>query len=164
MSHDMTKLILELLLAQKDSDSSYRCLNGVCRLWRRYTDTYQYKCFTWKWNMEYDRNILKHIDPSANNNMAIRQASFYGYRKIVEMLLEDNRVDPSAVKNYAVIHASMRGHMDIVEMLMKDGRVDPSAQKNKAVREATANGHRKIVETLKRDGRVKLKKAHRRRG
>jgi hypothetical protein len=39
------------------------------------------------------------VDPSDENNYAIRLASYYGYLKIVKLLLSDPRVDPSDENN-----------------------------------------------------------------
>jgi hypothetical protein len=66
------------------------------------------------------------IDPSLDNNWAIRCASFVGQKEVVEILLKDNRVNPSDVDNQAVIWASWNGHTEIVEMLLQDKRVNPS--------------------------------------
>jgi hypothetical protein len=35
----------------------------------------------------------KRVDPSDDNNHAIRYASYYGYYKVVELLLKDERID-----------------------------------------------------------------------
>ena len=47
--------------------------------------------------------LLKHkqVDPSYNNNYAIRSASVNGYYKIVKLLLKDKRVDKNnkTIKN-----------------------------------------------------------------
>ena len=42
------------------------------------------------------------IDPSTNNNCAIRKASKYGHIQVVKLLLSDPRVDPSAHYNCAI--------------------------------------------------------------
>ena len=41
----------------------------------------------------------KRVNPSANNNFAIRWASRNGHTKVVKLLLADERVDPSANDN-----------------------------------------------------------------
>ena len=43
-----------------------------------------------------------HLDPSADNNIAIAVSSQYGHTDIVKMLLADPRVDPSAHDNDAI--------------------------------------------------------------
>ena len=61
---------------------------------------------------------IKSIDPSVNNNYAIRKAAKEGYTEIVKLLLLDPRVDPSADYNNAIIMASRNGHATIVKLLL----------------------------------------------
>lgn len=62
------------------------------------------------------------VDPSANNNEAIRSASIRGHVAIVERLLKDSRVDPSVNTKYALRYASSLGSVALVEQLLKDQR------------------------------------------
>jgi ankyrin repeat protein len=94
------------------------------------------------------------VDPSANNNRAIRLAAPNGHLAVVERLLQDVRVDPSADDNYAVLWASQRGHLAVVDRLLEDDRVDPSALGNNAVRSAAVYGHLAVVDRLLEDDRV----------
>jgi len=68
------------------------------------------------------------IDPSVNNNDAIKWASSWGYDKVVNLLLTDSsgRVDPSVDNNDAIYEASDGGYDKVVALLLKDPRVDPS--------------------------------------
>lgn len=68
--------------------------------------------------------ILKHsdLDPSQNENLAIREASFDGNTELVRILLGDSRVDPSAHGNFALMFATKLGHRKIVNLLSKDRR------------------------------------------
>ena len=72
--------------------------------------------------------LRNHIDPSADDDYAIRMASANGHDEIVELLLKDNRTDPKAYDDYAIRMASFHGHDKIVELLLKDGRADSSLQ------------------------------------
>ena len=74
------------------------------------------------------------VDPSANNNDAIRCASWNGHVEVVKLLLNDPRADPSANNNYAICLASRGGHVDVVELLLDDPRIDPSDDNNRAIR------------------------------
>ena len=94
------------------------------------------------------------VNPSAQNNLAVRVASMYGHFEIVKLLLADDRVNPSAQNNQAFIDASGNGHLETVKLLLKDARVDPSAVENLAVRVASHNGHLDIVKLLLSDSRV----------
>ncbi len=58
------------------------------------------------------------INPSADNNGAIRYASLNGHCKVVKLLLADPRVNPSADDNYAIIQASGNGHTKVVKLLL----------------------------------------------
>ena len=65
----------------------------------------------------------KRVDPSVNNNYAIRWASRKGHPEVVRALLLDGRVDPSAYNNYAIQWASRNGHAEVVRLLFSDERV-----------------------------------------
>ncbi len=103
-----------------------------------------------------------HIDPSADNNIAIRLTSANGHINVVKFLISLNneknngyRIDPSADNNSAIREASAYGHLEIVKYLISlnneknNGyRIDPSADNNSAIREASAYGHLDIVKYL----------------
>lgn len=63
------------------------------------------------------------IDPSADNNFAIRIASKMGHLRVVELLLRDPRIDPSALDNEAIRRANEAGHREVVKRLLQDPRV-----------------------------------------
>ena len=74
--------------------------------------------------------LLPSVDPTKDNNMAIRCASYNGHADIVRLLLEDPRVDPSSNDNLIIRYVSSKGHVDVVRLLLADPRVDPSAGDN----------------------------------
>ena len=94
------------------------------------------------------------IDPSVDNNFAIRDASSNGHVEIVKLLLEDTRTDPSCANNEAIRYASDMGHVEVVKLLLTDPRVDPSVDNNGPIRRASKNGYVEIVELLLADSRV----------
>jgi len=96
----------------------------------------------------------KKVDPSYNDNWAIRWASEVGHTDIVALLLKDERVDPSGDKNEPILLASQFGHTNVVALLLKDKRVDPSPLDNYALRFASENGHADVVTLLLKDERV----------
>jgi len=101
-------------------------------------------------NIELVQLFLKltDIDPSADDNYAIRIASENGQTDVVKVLLADSRLspdNPSADDNYAICIASSNGHTDVVKVLLADPRVDPSADDNYAIRIASENGHTDVV-------------------
>ena len=103
---------------------------------------------------EVKRLLDSGVDPSVNNNEAIRKASENGHTEVVKVLLADNRVDPSVRDNEAIREASYKDHSEIVKVLLADDRVDPSADNNKAIRWASYYGHSEVVKVLLADDRV----------
>lgn len=57
------------------------------------------------------------IDPSDDDNRAIKEAAEVGHTDIVKLLLTDSRVDPSSDNNIAITRARQGGHTEIVELL-----------------------------------------------
>jgi hypothetical protein len=64
------------------------------------------------------------IDPSVDDQLPIRRASWQGHPEVVKLLLADKRVDPSAEDQYAIQFASENGHVEVVKLLLADQRVD----------------------------------------
>ena len=58
--------------------------------------------------------LLKHprVDPTTDDNYAIRWASLQGHWEVVKLLLEDSRVNSSAIQE-----ASLHGHWEVVKLL-----------------------------------------------
>jgi ankyrin repeat protein len=93
------------------------------------------------------------VDPSANNNVAIQQASHNGHLEVVRLLLTDPRTDPAADDNDAIQWASRNGHLEVVRLLLTDPRTDPAANNNFAIQWASINGHLEVVRLLLTDPR-----------
>jgi ankyrin repeat protein len=96
------------------------------------------------------------VNPSADNNYAIRGASANGRVEVVKELLKHKGVDPSADDNDAIRKASANGHVEVVKELLKDPRVNPSADNNYAIRMAIENGHVEVMKELLKDSRVEF--------
>lgn len=96
----------------------------------------------------------KTIDPSDNDNAAIRCAAQLGYTEIVILLLADSRVNPAAKQNSSIRWASFYGHLEVVQLLLFDQRINPADRENCALRMASQKGHRRIVSLLLKDVRV----------
>jgi ankyrin repeat protein len=63
------------------------------------------------------------VDPTAENNTAVRCAAFNGHVEVVRLLLawvgvDGKRVDPTAGNNYAVNWAASRGQVEVVRVLL----------------------------------------------
>ena len=95
------------------------------------------------------------VDPSADDNNALRIAAWNGHTSIVEYLcgLDVERgIDPSARENEALGRAAEAGRIDIVKLLCNldaSRGVDPSARNNHALRIAINRGHYNIVRFLR---------------
>ena len=100
-----------------------------------------------------------HVDPSDNNNEAIRFASGRGNIEVVKYLLSDEMVglfptiDPSAWENDAVVQACKNGHVEVLRFLLSDeitGRygIIPSIRDNLAIKHACYYGHIEVVKLL----------------
>lgn len=84
------------------------------------------------------------VDPGANDDAALREASMHGHTDVVRLLLADARVNPLGD---GLIHASGAGHTDIVRALLEDGRANSHAC-NWALTEACKRGHVEVVRLL----------------
>jgi len=97
--------------------------------------------------------LLYGVDPSQQDQWAIRTASAKGHLSVVRLLLRDGRVDPGARGHFLPVHhVAKRGRM--ARCLLRDMPVDPSAQRNLPILAASALGHAKIVRLLLNDARV----------
>ena len=63
------------------------------------------------------------VDPSDNNNEAIKRACANGSLSIVKELLKRPQTDPAANNNSALNYATRGQHKEIVSLLMRDERV-----------------------------------------
>ena len=72
-------------------------------------------------NINIVKQLLSQVDPSANDNEAIKWAARMGRQDVVKLLLKDSRVDPSARDNYAIRWAAQNGHKEVVELLEEHG-------------------------------------------
>jgi GTPase SAR1 family protein len=90
----------------------------------------------------------KRVDPSGEQQLALRLAAKNGHVAVVKLLLLDVRVDPSALRNAAVRAAAQNGHADVVACLLRDARVGVSDDDCHAIRAAAENGHLDVVELL----------------
>lgn len=59
------------------------------------------------------------VDPSINNNQAIRYAARRGYSEIVQLLLDHPRVNPTADRDFAIRLAYKFKHTEVVKLLKK---------------------------------------------
>ncbi|KAJ3209676.1 hypothetical protein HDU67_006006 [Dinochytrium kinnereticum] len=94
------------------------------------------------------------VDPTADDDLAIRDACERGYPEVVLILLKFSnprypKVDPVSRSNYGMRMASQNGHAEVVRILLGTGRVPPCALHWPASR-----GHAEIVGMLVDTGRI----------
>lgn len=85
------------------------------------------------WDVELVRHLLadQRIDPSAQHNILIREASEYGDIDMVRLLLSYSRVDPP---EDAIYWAMRSRNTEIVELLLSDKRVQSRLASNDVLR------------------------------
>ncbi|KAJ3305676.1 hypothetical protein HDU76_004972 [Blyttiomyces sp. JEL0837] len=101
-------------------------------------------------NMDMIKVLLsiKGLDPSAFNNLAIREAVRSDQLECVTELLNTGRVDPGANDNEAIQSAARNGNLDMIKLLLKYPSVDSSAGDNVALIGACEFGHGAVVKFL----------------
>ncbi|ORY48069.1 ankyrin [Rhizoclosmatium globosum] len=92
------------------------------------------------------------VDPSFNNNNAIRVCCNHGHLSLLERLLQDPRTDPSVLNNSPVRLAAQNGYLEIVQFLAKDPRVTLSDSDSSALALACEHGQEEVVEFLLQEG------------
>lgn len=87
------------------------------------------------------------VDPTDEDNEAIRWASEVGATDIVALLLTLPGVDPLADDNYAFIMCCANGHLETAKLLLEHG-ADPTADNNAPLKLACEEGRTAIIELL----------------
>ena len=64
------------------------------------------------------------VDVSAEDNFAIKYASYGGHLEIVKLLLSTGKVDVTAENNFAIRYASRNKRIEVVEFLLSTGKID----------------------------------------
>jgi ankyrin repeat protein len=154
--------VIELLLAEPsfdpNSNTKYITENNNMYINTPYTnddDRYDYNTYLIVWAAQKGyTEIVKllladpRVDPTINNNNAVRFASEESHVEIVKLLLNDPRVDHTAV--------SFMGNLEMVKFLLENTSIDPSINDNAALTNAVYKNKTEIVRLLINDPRVKL--------
>ena len=90
----------------------------------------------------------KNINPSMQDNKAIKDASTKGVYSTVKLLLSDGTVNPGAQNSISILLAAKHGHESIFRALLVDPRVNPGAQDNSPIKIAAEHGYYNIVRML----------------
>ena len=93
------------------------------------------------------------VDPSADDNVALRFAVRRGNSNLVRRLLSDPRVDPGKDPHRVIRCAAMKGHTEVVRILMDHPGVGPR-DSDSALSVACRNGHLETVRLLLKNTRV----------
>lgn len=93
-------------------------------------------------------NYAPHLDPRAHHECAFLLACINGHDKIVELLLNDQRVDPRSHNSFAFYVACRNGHAKTVRHLLNDIRIDATCQNNACFGIALTGGHIDTVRLL----------------
>lgn len=92
------------------------------------------------------------VDPSSNNNSAIRAASVNGHIGVVNYLLEYPEVEINITtnSNEALKAAAENGHVEVVNRLLENQQVrdNVAAHSNRALGLTAKNGHIEVVNRL----------------
>jgi len=109
-----------------------------------------------KWVYEIVKLLLNdtRVNPSDQDNEALRNASARGHFEIVKLLISNPKLTFSDISSDAIVQASKNGHLEIVKLLLNDPRVNPTYQNNAAVRYANTFKFTDIVNLLLTDTRV----------
>ncbi len=94
------------------------------------------------------------VDPSYQDNQAIKWAAQCGHEAVVKFLLEDFRVNPYKDYNHGIIWASQCGYKYLVKFLLKDLSINPGIDNNQAIIEAVWFNQLEIVKLLLDDSRI----------
>lgn len=63
------------------------------------------------------------VNPSLDDNFALKFASNFGHLDVLNRLLEDPRLDLSAIDHITIKWASQNNHIDVVQRLLEEERV-----------------------------------------
>ncbi len=99
-------------------------------------------------NLKIIQILLKHTNPSFDQNYAIQRACRLGLDQIVKLLIDDYRVDPGSSDNICLEYATEHNHVKVVEILCKSPKVNPTANNYSAFCLACRKGHDQIVSIL----------------
>ena len=94
------------------------------------------------------------IDPTVDDNSAIRNAIVDGNLDIMKSLFRNPKVKKSFSVNEAISIASYNGKIDVLNDLLQDPIVDPGANNNDAIKWAAVGGKINVVNRLLQDSRV----------
>lgn len=88
------------------------------------------------------------VDPTIDDNYALRKATANGDALTVKILLDDARVDPSSLDNDAYVSALRFGDDSVVQCYLKDNRADPPMWHILALRQIVSSGNTVALESF----------------
>lgn len=109
-------------------------------------------------NVDAVRILLQYVDPrermGENRDQPVVAAARYGSVKVLNLLLNDQRVDPSIRDDIALLIAIKNGHTEAANILLDDPRVNPANMNNEAIYDSIEAENYEIVARLLGDSRV----------
>lgn len=138
----------------------YNCcwiINGIIPLLVYCCLRYSYLRPIWNFNkaiLDNDIDVVKQmldskiIDPSRNNNWAIRICCLKNYYELAEILLEDDRVDSSDELNACFGISCELGHRKLVQLLIDHPKVDGTDSDGKLLNKVASNNDVYILKLL----------------
>ncbi|KAJ3096315.1 hypothetical protein HDU96_000798 [Phlyctochytrium bullatum] len=94
------------------------------------------------------------VDPSVDDEFALRSACSAGHKRVVKCLLDSGKVDPSFDDSIALREACQFGHLETVKLLLADGRASPAAYGGAALELAMENEHDEVAKALLVSGKM----------
>lgn len=94
------------------------------------------------------------INPAAQKNLIVGNASENGYLSLLEILLANKRVNPADDDDYAIRVACKAGHVAVVKHLLSDKRINPCIRENRPLQLAAEQKHVFTILLLLCDPRI----------
>ena len=106
--------------------------------------------------LEDVNSLLKEgVDPSFDDNQAVKLAICLCSNDIIKVLLANKRVDPTNIMINVDVRNSVVNNTEILELLARDERVDFSINKNRTIFIAERDGHEEAKELLLQNKKVR---------
>lgn len=84
----------------------------------------------------------------------LQTAAEFGYKDIMQRLMEDSRINFQYDSNRALLLAAERGHLEMTDLLLSDSRMSKDADLSGPLLTAIRRGHTQVVKRFLKDPRV----------
>jgi ankyrin repeat protein len=157
MNNKQPEMVL-LLLKDYKINLSYEYYYPNCK-YRKMEISYP-EIFNWAVRFNHTEIIeflltKKDINPSVDQNYALRTAAEFGHSNLVSLFLNNELVNIYGLTDRSIVVAAKNNHIKVVEILLNDKRINPMYDFNSAICIAFKLNNFKIIEILWNDKRVK---------